>query len=139
MSSISSHFKRPLLIYDDKCYSCTKFAHAASVLSTGWIKTAGHHYSQEARDAKNIVFPPGYDSTKMFWLINRHGAFGARSGLLQVVREVGFGIIRGHKAKSNFDYSPACEYAGEKMSCYSSANTLRRIARLLSHGATFRF
>ncbi len=138
MSSISSHFKRPLLIYDDKCYSCTKFALAASVLSRGWIRTAGHYYSQEAKDAKNIVFQPGYDSTKMFWLINRRGAFGARSGLLQVVREIGFGVISGQKSAIHSD-NATCKYVGEKMSCYSSANTLGRIAKLLSHGETFRF
>lgn len=139
MSPISSLFGRPLLIYDDKCYSCTKFAQLAATLSRGWIRTAGHYYSQEAVDAKKVVFPPHYDTTKMFWLINRSGAFGARSGLPHVIKEIFAGILAGHKTEVKPDSMSACEYPGEEMSCFTSTNTLKRIARLLSHGAAFRF
>ena len=139
MSSISSLFRRPLLIYDDKCYSCGKFAHMANVLSRGWIRTAGHYYSQEAQDAKKMVFPPGYDSTKMFWLLNRTGAYGARSGLPHVMKEILFGVFSNHEPGIHLDSAIACEYEEGKMSCYSSTNIVKRIARLLSHGATFRF
>ena len=107
-------------------------------MSRGWIRTAGHYHSQEAKDAKKIVFPPEYDATKMFWLINRSGAFGARSGLPHVIKEIAVGFFAGH-TPLNADPAAACEYAGEKMSCYTSTNTLKRIAKLLSHSATFRF
>ncbi|MGB7558520.1 MAG: hypothetical protein WBM37_08375, partial [Nitrososphaeraceae archaeon] len=56
-------FFRPLLIYDDKCFSCTKFANIARVLSGGYIRIAGHYYSDEAIRAKSIVFPASYEST----------------------------------------------------------------------------
>ena len=108
-------------------------------MSRGWIRTAGHYHSQEAKDAKKIVFPPEYDATKMFWLINRSGAFGARSGLPHVIKEIAAGIFAGHTPRLNADPAAACEYAGEKMSCFTSTNTLKRIAKLLSHGAIFRF
>ena len=139
MSSISSVFRRPLLIYDDKCYSCGKFARIASVLSRGWIRTAGHYYSQEAKDAKKMVFPLGYDSTKMFWIVNRNGAYGARSGLPHVLKEIVFGVFASHEARAHSENTIACEYEEEKMSCYNSTSIVRRIAGLLSHGATFRF
>ena len=128
-------FRRPLLIYDDKCYSCAKFAKAASTLSRGWIRVAGHYYSQEAKEAREMVFPPGYDATNMFWLINRNGAYGARSGLPQVAREIIVGLFRGGKAS---DVVEACEYDAS-MSCYTPTNVLRRLARMLSHGASFTF
>lgn len=134
--SLSSAFARPLLIYDDRCYSCTKFAMAASALSRGWIRTAGHYYSEEAKKAKQAVFPEGYDSSRMFWLVNREGAFGARSGLPRVAKEIAAGWFRPDK---NADASaPACEYNAE-MSCYTPTNVFRRLATMLSHGATFRF
>ncbi|MEO9294850.1 MAG: hypothetical protein ABI347_04540 [Nitrososphaera sp.] len=135
-----SLFARPLLIYDDKCYSCAKFARVASALSRGWIRTAGHYYSKEAQDAKKAVaFPAGYDATRMFWLINRDGAFGARSGLPHVVKEIVAGWRRGGKNPDSFT-APACEYdGGTSMSCYTPVNVFKRLATMLSHGASFRF
>ena len=61
-----------------------KFAFWAKRLSRGWIRIAGHHYSPEATNAKKFIFPDNYDPTQMFWLINKNGAYGARSGLVQV-------------------------------------------------------
>jgi hypothetical protein len=124
------------MIYDDKCYSCAKFAMAASALSRGWIRTAGHYYSQEAKEAKEAVFPKGYDATKMFWLINRTGAYGARSGILPLAREVIVGVFKGGDATTP---AAACEYTGTGMSCYTPTNVLRRIAKMLSHGSRFPF
>lgn len=141
MSSLppSSVFNRPLLIYDDRCYSCTKFAKIVAVLSRGWIRTSGHYYSQEARKAKSMIFPPGYDPTKMFWLVNSSGAFGARSGLPQVAKEIIAGALlrRGFVASDNVPSS--CGYSAGGISCYGPADVLARLARLLSHGKIFRF
>lgn len=140
--SVSSQFGQPLLIYDDKCYSCTRFAQIASTLSGGWIRIAGHYYSDEARRAKNLIFPPGYDSTGMFWLVNRAGAYGARAGLPRVAKEILYGAIAGRQGNSRRLEgigSSACEYKEGKMSCYTPTSVLQRIARLLSHGAAFRF
>ena len=92
---LSHKFSRPLLIYDDKCYSCTKFAKAAGILSRGRIRTVGHYYSKEAIEAKKIIFPVDYDPTNMFWLINKKGAYGARSGLVQVAKEIIIGLFKG--------------------------------------------
>lgn len=138
MSSTSALFRRPLLIYDDRCHSCTKFARFASGLSRGWIRIAGHYYSPEAKQAKDAIFPPGYDPTRMFWLVNRSGAYGARSGLSQVAKEIAFGIFAGGSGEGSAA-SPACEYRAGEMSCFSSTGVLRRIAGLLRYGATFRF
>lgn len=133
--SLSSLFHRPLLIYDDKCYSCAKFAKVASRLSRGWIRVAGHYYSQEAKEAKEMIFPPGYDATKMFWLVNRNGAHGARAGLMPLAKEIIAGMFRGGKAS---DIATACQY-DSSMSCYTPTNVLKRIAGTLSHGARFPF
>jgi hypothetical protein len=135
--SLSSTFSRPLMIYDDKCYSCAKFAKMASALSRGWVRTAGHYYSQEAKEAKGMVFPPGYDATKMFWLINKSGAYGARSGLPPLAKEIAVGLFRGGNKSEIVE---TCEYNGtSSMSCYTPTNVLKRLARMLSHGAKFSF
>ena len=133
--SLSSLFQRPLLIFDDKCQACGQFAKAVSKLSRGWIRIAGHYYSKEAKDAKIMIFPSDYDATKMFWLVNSSGAYGARSGLVPVAREIIAGLIRGGKAS---DVTLACEYTGTSMSC-TSTNVLKRLLTMISHGAKFRF
>ncbi len=129
--SLSSLFARPLLIYDDTCGPCMGFARSASALSRGWIRTAGHG-SQEATKAKLAVFPAGYDAEKMFWLINRHGAFGARSGLFPLVREIMAGWIKGGVNDDAFS-------ASANPACSAPDNTMKRLAKMLSHGAVFRF
>jgi hypothetical protein len=129
--SLSSLFARPLLIYDDSCGPCTGFARAASNLSRGWIRTAGHG-SNKAAKAKAAVFPQGYDATRMFWLINRRGAFGARAGLAPLLREIVAGWFKGGKNDDAFS-------ASTSPACSSPDSTLERLAKMLSHGATFRF
>ena len=133
---LSSIFSRPLLIYDDKCSSCGKFAQIASILSRGWIRTAGHYYSQEAKNARKLVFPPDYDPTKMFWLINENGAFGARSGLLPVIKEIIKGIFKDGKNLDN--YNIVCNYRKE-MSCISKKNTIKRVANMMRNSGKFVF
>jgi hypothetical protein len=112
----------------------------ASMLSRSWISAAGHYYSQEAKEAKEMIFPPDYDATKMFWLINKSGAHGARSGLLPLAKEILVGIFRGGRRGKVSDISVTCEFdKTNNMSCYTAMNVLKRISGTLSHGTTFRF
>jgi hypothetical protein len=108
------------------------------MLSRGWIRAAGHYYSQVAKETKEMIFPTDYDATKMFWLINRSGAHGARSGLLPLAKEILVGILRG-SGKVN-DIGAACKYdKTNNMSCYTLTDVLKRIAGTLRKGTTFRF
>lgn len=148
--SFSSSFSQPLLIYDDKCPSCAKFAGTAAKLSRGWIRIAGHYYSQEAIDSKKMIFPPGYDATKMFWLINRKGAYGARLGLVQVVKEIALGIFKStfkaQRKNNDKDYNKSssngtagnCSY-NDKESCMSTKNTLSRIFNMMKNSDKIKF
>ena len=139
-----NQFSQPLLIYDDKCSSCTKFAKAAAKLSRGWIRIAGHYFSQEAMDTKKTVFPPDYDPTKMFWLINKNGAFGARSGLFQSIKEIIIGNFKSiSKRKFSKDQKPnstatECSYS-DRESCMSTRTTLSRLYNMMRNSDKFDF
>jgi hypothetical protein len=141
---LSSKFSIPLLIYDDKCSSCTTFAKTANTLSRGRIRIAGHYYSKEAIEAKKIVFPTNYDPTKMFWLLNRKGAYGARSGFVQVVKEIIIGwfkgkvMIKNNKNNSN-NYNLSCEYKESLMSCGSPDLILKRIINMMRNSGRIHF
>jgi hypothetical protein len=143
---------RPLLIYDDKCSSCGQFALWARRLSGGWIRLAGHYNSPEAIEVKKTIFPEDYDSTQMFWLINRNGAFGARSGLKELIKEIIRGIFR-TKLRGNFlsdrpEYNlpggdvtsfkyHSCDHLAESK-CATMGHTWTRIIRMLRNSDIFR-
>lgn len=142
--SLSSMFSQPLLIYDDKCSSCGKFAKMATKLSRGWIRIAGHYYSQEVMDIKKKVFPANYDATTMFWLINKKGAYGARFGLFQVMKEIFVGnfknILENQFCKKDTDsnFIISCNYH-DRESCMSTRTTLSRIFNMLKKSDKFTF
>jgi hypothetical protein len=144
MECLSSMFSRPLLIYDDKCSSCTSFAKTICKLSGGWIRIGGHYYSEQAKQAKKLIFPTDYDPTGVFWLINRNGAYGARSGLLPVIAEIFRGLLKTLTAERKEQYNqvmnniPECDY-DEKMSCSSSAFPIRKAIAMMRNSAKFRF
>ena len=142
--SFSSRFAQPLLIYDDKCSSCEKFAKTVANISRGWIQIAGHYYSQEAINTKKMIFPINYDPTEMFWLINKKGAFGARSGLFQVIIEIIIGnfkyTLKNQKNKNinNKNLTVKCNYQ-YKESCMSTKNTINRIFNMIRNSKKFKF
>ena len=144
---LSSRFSIPLLIYDDKCSSCTKFAKTANTLSRGRIRIAGHYYSKEAIEAKKMVFPTNYDPTKMFWLINKKGAYGARLGFIQLVKEIIIGWFKGKGIKNNKNNNSnnsnnnnlSCEYKDSVMSCGSPDSILKRIINMMRNSGRVNF
>ncbi|MDQ4074278.1 MAG: hypothetical protein M3162_08260 [Thermoproteota archaeon] len=141
--AISPGYPQPLLIYDDKCSSCTKFARAASILSRQWIRIAGHYYSKEAMDIKKMVFPSYYDPTKMFWLINKKTAYGARAGLLQVIKEIFVGnyksMLKNSYTKTlEVDEGIDCNYLNNK-SCTSTKGSILRMIQMMKNSEIFRF
>jgi hypothetical protein len=142
--SFSSKFTQPLLIYDDKCISCENFAKTVAKISKGWIRIAGHYHSQEAIDTKKMIFPINYDPTEMFWLINKKGAFGARAGLFQVIKEIIIGNFK-NKLKSHYmedlnnnNLVVKCNYQ-DKESCMSTKNTINRIFNMIKNSKKVKF
>jgi hypothetical protein len=146
----SFSFTRPLLIYDDKCSVCKRFAITARMLSRGWIRLAGHYYSSEAINIKKSIFPNDYDSSQMFWLINSKGAYGARSGLQQALKEIVNGIIKArviHYIESSEEhdlvegnpsaYVYGCDKRDSKKNCMSAQQIVARIFNTFRHSDRF--
>jgi hypothetical protein len=68
----------PILIYDDKCYVCTKFAKFVNFLTRGKITLIGH-YTNLGEKLRNEIL----DSTAltMFWFVDGKMAYGGRAAL----------------------------------------------------------
>ena len=69
----------PLVIYDDQCYLCIKFAKAVNFLARGRLRLVGH-YTELGEDLRNSILDKS--ALEMFWFIDRKTAYGGRAALL---------------------------------------------------------
>jgi len=58
----------PLVIYDNQCYLCTKFAKVVNFLSRGKLLLVGH-YSSLGEKLRNEILDSS--ALEMFWLVFR--------------------------------------------------------------------
>jgi hypothetical protein len=84
-----------------------------------------------------MIFPKTFDPTGMFWLINKNGAYGARCGLMQVIKEIIVALvkIRSIKKKTNKVKCDNCEI----ISCGSIENMFGRVAGMMMNSRKFSF
>ena len=130
MDSIAN---RPVLIYDDRCSSCTIFAKYAFKYSRGQINCIGH-YSKEGEKLRKIVFPPNYNETEMFWIVTNSHAYGGRSGLLPLLVLIIKGffnmVIKG-KMSPNLNIPQQCF---DNQTCNDNKFKLKRLFKMLRSG-----
>ena len=95
----------PLIIYDDRCYLCAKFAKIVDFFARGRLLIVGH-YTDFGMKIKSEIFPDGYDSTKMFWFVDGKTAYGGRAALLPLLLS-----ILNSKPRSfiQFDVQTSCD------------------------------
>ncbi|MDE1770353.1 MAG: hypothetical protein KGI28_07370 [Thaumarchaeota archaeon] len=91
----------PLVIYDDRCYLCSKFASIVHIFAKDKIFITGH-YSDKGMKIKSEIFDKNYDSTRMFWLITKKIAYGGRAAILPLLRH-----ILTDKSKKELEYEPS--------------------------------
>ena len=84
----------PIVVYDDQCYLCTKFAKLVNFLSRGKLAIIGH-YSEQGLKIRNQVLDDS--ALDMFWLIDEKAAFGGRAALLPLI----LSIFRAKKKGTN--------------------------------------
>lgn len=75
----------PLVIYDDQCYLCIKFAKVVNFLARGNLRLIGH-YSTLGKQLRRSILDS--DALEMFWFINRETAYGGRAALLPLFNAI---------------------------------------------------
>ncbi|MFZ0184048.1 MAG: hypothetical protein WBV92_01040 [Nitrosotalea sp.] len=102
----------PLVIYDDKCYLCSKFASFVHAFAKDKILLVGH-YSDIGMKIKSEIFKQDYDSTIMFWFITKKTAYGGRAAILPLLQSILMG-----KSRTKLEYVPSS-------SCSQDCKTIR--------------
>ena len=92
MEEYSLPFARPILLYDNDCGICSRFAHIAERSSKGWIDTVGL-FTKRGVTIKSDFFSLGDRPDDNFWLLVGDVGYGGRSGLLPLAREIVRGLI----------------------------------------------
>jgi len=92
----------PILIYDNLCYSCTRWAKIANDLVKGKCLVVGH-YTPLGKEIKKQLFPKDYDGLEMSWFIIDGHAFGGRAGLFRLIRYILLEPKKGAFPKNEFN------------------------------------
>ena len=112
----------PLVIYDNQCYLCTKFAGVVNFLARGKLLLVGH-YTELGEKLRTQILDSS--ALEMFWFVDGKTAFGGRAALipllLAIIKSKGVG-------NDKFEYLGACD-----MSCKSAKAVFLRSASLLSN------
>ena len=72
----------PIVIYDNKCYLCTKFAKIVDFLAGGRLSLVGHYTDLGEKLRSQIL---DSSALEMFWFVDGKTAFGGRAALIPLI------------------------------------------------------
>jgi len=111
----------PIVVYDDQCYLCTKFAKIVNFLARGNLTIIGH-YSNQGEEIRNQILDES--ALDMFWLIDEKTAHGGRAALFPLIRAL---ITSKKKISNKIKFQSTCE-----QECKTVKSVFLRSASLLS-------
>lgn len=117
----------PLVVYDDRCYLCIRFARIVGALAKGRVGLAGH-YSKTGVYLREKILDSS--ALEMFWFIDGDAAYGGRAALLPLIRAILFA--------KNTRRRPATSDEMCGAGCKTVKSVFLRSASLLSHSKTIR-
>lgn len=115
----------PVVIYDDQCYLCTKFASIVRSLSRGRINLVGHYTPLGEEIRKKCL---SNDALEMFWFIDAKVAYGGRAALYPLIKKI---LSLSTSRERNYTTEKREELCN--ISCKSPKAVLLRSASLLTH------
>jgi len=73
----------PIVLFDNQCYLCIKFANIVNFFARGKITMVGH-YSEFGGKIRKIILDES--ALEMFWFINQKRAYGGRAALFPLIK-----------------------------------------------------
>ncbi|MEK0319725.1 MAG: hypothetical protein QQN61_01325 [Nitrosopumilus sp.] len=75
----------PIIVYDNQCYLCVKFAKFVDFFARGKITMVGHYSDFGIKIRNEILDESALD---MFWFIDKKRASGGRAALFPLVKSI---------------------------------------------------
>ena len=93
----------PIVLFDNQCYLCTKFAKIVNFFAKGKITMVGH-YSEFGKDIRESILDES--ALDMFWFINQKKAYGGRAALSPLIKSI---LSEKTKKSSGFIINNECQ------------------------------
>ncbi len=75
----------PIVVFDNQCYLCMKFAKFVDFFARGKLTMVGH-YSDFGTKIRNEILDES--ALDMFWFIDKKRAYGGRAALFPLVKSI---------------------------------------------------
>jgi len=75
----------PIVVYDNQCYLCVKFARFVDFFARGKMTMVGHYSDFGIKIRNEILDESALD---MFWFIDKKSAYGGRAALFPLVKSI---------------------------------------------------
>ena len=75
----------PIVVYDNQCYLCVKFARFIDFFARGKMTMVGHYSDFGIKIRNEILDESALD---MFWFIDKKRAYGGRAALFPLVKSI---------------------------------------------------
>lgn len=111
----------PLVLYDDRCYLCIKFAKVINFLAKGRLRLVGH-YTDLGKKLRDEVLDSS--ALSMFWFIDEKTAYGGRAALFPLFSA----IISAKGGSESISVQESCD-----IGCKDTKAVFLRSASLMSH------
>src|SRR3990170_3609774 len=111
----------PLVLYDNQCYLCVKFAKFVNFLARGRLRIVGHYTDLGKKLREDIL---DSSALEMFWYVDRKTAYGGRAGLLPLMSD----IIRANGSTGDLNIQESCD-----LDCKTTKAVFLRSASLLTN------
>lgn len=111
----------PLVVYDNQCYLCIKFAKFVNFLARGRLRIIGH-YTELGEKIREEVLDSS--ALEMFWFVDGKTAYGGRAGLIPLFSA----IINAKGHSGDLSIQESCD-----LSCKNSKAVFLRSASLLTN------
>jgi hypothetical protein len=112
----------PIVLFDDLCYLCTKFANIVNFLSKDKLTIIGH-YSIQGEKIRDQILDDS--ALEMFWLIDEKIAYGGRAAIVPLIRAI---LMSKKKNSNNVKFESRCN-----QECKTIKSVFIRSASLLSN------
>ena len=93
----------PIVVFDNQCYLCVKFAKFVDFFARGKITMVGH-YSEIGIKIRNEILDES--ALDMFWFIDKKIAYGGRVALIPLVKSV---FSKKTKKSSSMRFNEDCQ------------------------------
>ncbi len=111
----------PLVIYDNQCYLCIKFAKFVNFLARGRLRIIGH-YTEIGKKIREDVLDSS--ALEMFWFVDGKTAYGGRAALFPLLSA----IIQANGNAEDLSIQESCD-----LSCKNTKAVFLRSASLFTN------